>query len=254
MQMKFHPLKCKVMHLGSNNQRHEYRMKKDDGSYHTLESTTVEKDLCVFIDTSLSFTNHCQNKVNTANKILGCIGHTFKNMDAEIFLLLYKSMVRPHLEFSSCVWNPHHKYNIDALERVQRRATKLVPELRDLTYTERLQKLNLETLHYRRTKADLLEVYRITNGHHHLNQHCRCEKCPSKTMLQPTLSRNTRGNSKKMQIQVGTGPRKHFFSQRISPFWNSLSEKTVTSQNINSFKNNLNSEIAGMKFDFKFSY
>ena len=242
------------MHLGRNNAHHDYRMKNDDGTYHTLEETTVEKDLGVYIDASLSFTQHCQNKINTANKTLGCLRHTFKNMDSDIFLMLYKSLVRPHLEFSSCAWNPHLKYNIDALERVQRRATKLVPELTDLSYSDRLKKLDLETLEYRRKRADLLEVYRITSGIHTLSQDCQCVKCPDKTMLQPSLSTTTRGHSRKLQVQSASGPRKHYFSTRVTSAWNSLSEKTVNSQNINSFKNNLSKEIGGSKFDFKFSY
>ena len=75
-------------------------------------------------------------------------------------------MIRPHLEYCSCIWSPHLKYNIDAIERVQRRATKIVPSLKNLTYTQRLERLNLETLEYRRRRADLLETYRILNGIH----------------------------------------------------------------------------------------
>ena len=74
------------------------------------------------------------------------IKHTFK------FFL-----VRPHLEFASTVWRPHHKYNIDAMERVQWQATKMLATLQDLSYGHRLEKLKLETLEYQRRRADLLE-------------------------------------------------------------------------------------------------
>ena len=67
-------------------------------------------------------------------------------MDQSMFLLLYKALVCPHLEFSSCIWSLSMKYNIDAVERVQRRATNMIPALKDISYTDRLKSLNLETL------------------------------------------------------------------------------------------------------------
>lgn len=253
MQMKFHPLKCKVMHLGSKNNKESYFMHKEDGTLHKLEVTEVEKDLGVHIDNQLKFSTHCQNKANTANKSLRYIKHTFKFMDEEMFLLLYKALVRPHVEFSSCIWSPYLKYNIDTVERVQRRATKMVPSLRDLSYRERLRKLKLETLDYRRRRADLLEAYRIMNGIHNLDLKCYCSKCPTKKIFEPSLSTSTRGHSRKLQIQESTNIRKHFFSSRVSAPWNNLSENTVTSKTINSFKTNLSMELPN-KFDYKFTY
>ena len=97
MQMRFHPGKCKVMHLGSKNPKKNYSMKDGNGGMHVLEETTVEKDLGVKIDNLLKFTDHCQAKINTANKTLGFIRHSFQYMDKEIFTMLYKSLVRPHL-------------------------------------------------------------------------------------------------------------------------------------------------------------
>ena len=253
MMMKFHPQKCKVMHLGKNNPNHEYSMYNEDGSIHKLEPVNVEKDLGIHIDDKLKFTNHCQNKINSANRTLRYIRHTFKYLDENMFLLLYKSLVRPHLEYGSCIWSPSLKYNVDAIERVQRRATKMVPSLRDLPYTERLEKLNLETLEYRRRRADLLETYRIIHGVHSIDQDCCCSSCPDKSMFTPSLSRSTRGHSHKLQIQEATGVRKQFFSSRVAESWNKLSEKAVSSPSINAFKNHLSKELSN-KFGFKFSY
>ena len=252
MQMKFHPLKCKVMHLGKNNKKDEYYMHNDDGSLHQLEVTELEKDLGVYTDNQLKFSDHCQNKINTANKTLRYIRHTFKYMDEQIFLLLYKALVRPHLEFSSCIWSPNLKYNIDAVERVQRRATKIIPSLRELSYSSRLKKLNLETLDYRRRRADLLEMYRITEGIHNLDQHCHCSICPTKQMFTPSLSTATRGHTKKVQIQEATGIRRNFFSARVAAPWNNLTEKTVSSTNINIFKSNLQKELQNKIFKFTY--
>ena len=137
------------MHLGRRNPHKAYYMTTDGGELHKLDVADTEKDLGVHIDSKLTFSYHIQQKVNKANKMLGYIRHTFKHIDTEAFLLLYKSLVRPHLEYASTVWSPHLKYLKDSIERVQRRATKLVPSIRHLTYTERLQKLDLETLEYR---------------------------------------------------------------------------------------------------------
>ena len=136
MMMKFHPGKCKVMHLGCKNPRKVYQMKDGHGGLHDLEEATTEKDLGVTIDDHLKFTDHVQAKVNTANKLLGFIRHSFQHLDKEIFTLLYKCLVRPHLEFASCVWSPQHKYNRDSIERVHQRATNLVPGMSQLSYSE----------------------------------------------------------------------------------------------------------------------
>ena len=177
------------------------------------------------------------------------IRHTFKYIDKEIFTFLYKSLVRPHLEFASCIWSPAQKFNINAIEKVQRRATRLVPEIRELRYEDRLRALNLETLSYRRMRADLLEVYRILSKQHQLDMDCHCPHCPGKLLLMSTPVQTTRNNSKKLYVQTATGIRHHFFSSRVTTWWNQLSEATVNSVNINQFKNHLKKDLGHLAFD-----
>ena len=81
-----------------------------------------------------------------------------------MFLSLYKTLVRPHLEYANCVWSPFFKMDITRLEKVQRRSTKIVPSLADLPYAERLKQLNLPTLSYRRVRGDMIQVFKIMNG------------------------------------------------------------------------------------------
>ena len=93
MQMKFNTKKCKVMHIGKNNTKAQYFMHKDDGTLYQLEETEVEKDLGVYTDDQLKFADHCKNKVNTANRTLQYVRHTFKFIDENIFKLLYTTLI-----------------------------------------------------------------------------------------------------------------------------------------------------------------
>ena len=163
MQMTFNNEKCKVLHLGSNNLNHRYTMPMSGEEVHTLEVTIDETDLGVTIDNQLKFYMHVQTQVAKANRILGWIRH----MTSTMFLQLYKAMIRPQLEYASCIWFPKLKRDSDAIEIIQRRATKPVPELRTLTYTERLRQLKLPTLVYRRRRADMLQTYKLM---HNFNQ------------------------------------------------------------------------------------
>jgi len=86
-------------------------------------------------------------------------------MDPRTFILLYKALVRLHVEYANSVWSPYKKGDIEAIEIIQKRATKLVISLRKLPYKERLQHLNLYTLKYRRLRGDMIEVFKIL---HHM--------------------------------------------------------------------------------------
>jgi len=75
--------------------------------------------------------------------------------------MLYKALVHPHVEYANSIWSPYKKGNIEAIEKVQKRATKLVMSLKKLPYKEHLLQLNLHTLKYRRLRGDMIEVYKI---------------------------------------------------------------------------------------------
>ena len=100
-------------------------MQTHDGT-HPIEKVANEQDLGVIIDSKLTFRDHIISKVNLANRNLGIIFRTFTFLDTEIFLTLYKSLVRPHLEYATVVWSPLYKKDRIAIENVQRRATRLV--------------------------------------------------------------------------------------------------------------------------------
>ena len=126
------------------------------------EKVSSEKDLGVIMDKALKFSEHISTKINKANRNLGIVFRTFTYMDKEMFLNLYKSIVRPHLEYAATVCTPLFKKDMIAIENVQRRATKLVRTISSyLTYQERLKCLGLPFLAYRREELTLLKSSKL---------------------------------------------------------------------------------------------
>ena len=157
--MMFNVEKCKVMHVGYSNRRAEYIM---DGR--KLQDIEEELDLGVIVQSDLKCAKHCAKVVGTANRELGMIKRTFHNFSKEIIVKLYKCFVRPHLEYAVQAWRPHLRKDIELLEGVQRRATRMVVDIKGMGYEERLKLLGLTTLETRRIRGDLIEVYRIMKG------------------------------------------------------------------------------------------
>lgn len=213
-------------------------------------------DLGVTIDNKLKFSNHVNRVAAKAKQVLGCVRHTFKYLTAEVFLLLYKSLLRPHLEYASCVWSPHLKRDADAVERVQRRATKIVEGFSNMSYQERLETLKLPTLKFRRQRTDVIQVYKIVHSLDKISLDTKCVKCPGKEMLLSSLTKRTRGHSLKLQMQEATGARGRFFATRVIQNWNELSETTVQAHNVNLFKNRLQQDWANHPdmYEYTFSY
>ena len=133
------------------------------------------------------------SKVNIANRNVGIVFRTFTYIDQEMFLNLYKSIIRPHLEYATPVWSPLYEKDKIIIENVQRRATKLVTICKKLPYQERLRKLGLPTLEYRRERADMIQTYKILHG---------IDKIDKDKLFTPALYRATRGHSYKLQKSV----------------------------------------------------
>lgn len=236
-KLQFNASKCKILHIGINNPHHEYHMGETGAP--PLEITTLEKDLGVLMDPELKFTEHVEKQVNKANKILGLIRRTFEYLDGEIMKRLFTSLVRPHLEFSNVAWSPRLIKDQRLIESVQRRATKLVPELKQLSYEERLRKLKLPSLYYRRTRGDMIETYKLMHGHYTLNQ----------DLVELHGQFTTRGHPLKAKKKYcRTNLRKSYFSYRIVDNWNSLPAQVVQAKSINAFKSKLDRHWAHLHF------
>ena len=244
--LNFHPDKCKVLTVGNvnavqNNDARPYYLKKGN-TPHTLEHVTEMKDLGVIIDNALSFDEHIQKIVSKANKLAGLIRRSFVFLDEVIFKRLFKAIVRPHLEYCHAVWNPHKLKHIDALENVQRRATRFVPSLKGLSYVDRLKKLNLPTLVYRRARGDMIETFKIFNKYDStVVPHLHCN------------TSNTRGHAHKLfKLRANKNTRKNFFKLRICNLWNSLPSYVIESKDIVQFEKRL--DIRWQNSEFKFDY
>ena len=160
--MSFNYDKCKVMHFGKNNAEREYKMDLGQNSPpHIIEKTLIERDLGIIIANDLKWVHQIEKAVQTAKAIISQIRNSFMYFDAELVRLLYVSLIRPHLEYAVPVWNPYLKGDIDNIENVQHRATRLVPGIKRKEYEYRVKTLRLTTLETRRKRGDLIQFYKI---------------------------------------------------------------------------------------------
>ena len=167
-QLEFNVDKCKVLHIGKYNPCHIYYT---DNSY--SESLTVsnsERDLGVVFDSFLNFDLHINGCISRANRVLGIIHRSFSYLDKRMFIPLYKTIIRPILEYGNSIWSPLYKRQSISIENVQRRATRTLYGLKYLSYEQRLVLLDLPSLKYRRLRGDLIQLYKIVHNVNDLDQ------------------------------------------------------------------------------------
>lgn len=232
--LKFNQAKCKVMYIGEDIKK-EYTLRNESGS-HSLMETVEERDLGIIVTNDLKTSTQCSTAASRGMSMMGLVKRNFKNLDAECFLLLYKTYIRPRLEYCVQVWSPHLKKDIQLLERVQRRSTKLVRGFSKLSYQQRLVKLGLTTLEKRRERGDLIEAYKILTGK---------ENIDSRQFFHPASKDHVlRGHTLKLfQQRSRLDIRKFFFSQRVVGLWNSLPQHVVEAPTVNAFKNRYDSLV-----------
>ena len=240
-QMEFNVDKCAVLQLGANNPHHNYIMEVNHKET-ILKQSEEERDLGILVDHQLNFKKHIEFITQKANRTLGVIKRHFKYLPEKYFVTLYKTMVRSKLEYGNVIWSPIFEADRDKIERIQRRATRCLKRIKHLNYAERLRKLKLPTLDFRRKRGDLIQAHKILHNR---------DKVVDDLLILSTNT-NTRGHSLKLEKHYcQTHLRKHFFSNRIVDAWNSLPEEAVLDPDINGIKIAVDSAAADTKYCYK---
>jgi len=202
-QMEFNVGKCGVMHLGRGNGQYQYVL---DGQ--EIQRVSEQKDLRMLIADNLKPSAHCVTVYKQASRVLAMMQRTIIYEQKEILLSLYKTLVRPLVEYCIAAWSPYYQKDKILLERIQHRYTRMFPELTFLPYEERLVKLGLWTFEERRNRADLIEAFKLVN---------RLVNNPFDIFLEKSTNSHLRG---------------HFLSVRVVDRWNKLPQKAIDSTSV----------------------
>ena len=223
--LKFNTDKCKKIGFGPRNPNFRYSM---GGTQ--LTHSQQESDLGVVISSDLKPSTQVAKGAYSANSMLGRIRKTFTCLNEKILPPLYKALVRPRMEFAIQTWSPYLRKDVQKLEKIQRRATKLVPSLSNLPYEARLKALGLTTLEERRIHGDMLETFKILKGFDKVD-------ADSAFLALDQDQRRTRGHQLKfIKPRHRTFKRNAFFTARVVDIWNRLPEQVINSTSVNQFK------------------
>ena len=136
-----------------------------------LNTILKEKVLGLTISADMKVSEQCGIAAAKGNQIIGLIRRNIVYKEKELIIPLYKTIVRPHLEYCIQAWRPYRKKDIDMLERLQRRATKMIPKLRNISYEMRLkEERGLTTLETRSLRGDQIGVLKILNGYENIDR------------------------------------------------------------------------------------
>ena len=243
--LSFHPGKLKKLGISRNEFSVErtYYVGSDK-----VKNIETEVDLGVCMDSELNFNEERNLRIKKANSMVGAIRRSFVYLDAYTFVKLYKSMIRCHLENAVPVWFPYLVRDIEVIEAVQKRATKMLPATKRMEYKERLTLLKLPTLVYRRHRGDMIEIYKMIHGWYDE------DVIPKIELREDIVGRgDNRGHSKQIFITRCTKDvRKYYFTKRAAPVWNSLTEEIVTAPTVDTFKKRLDKfwENQPVRLDF----
>jgi len=221
--------KCFVMRIGNfNHVLPEYNI----GSV-KLSVENKTSDLGIQIDNNLGFREHITKITSQAKSRIGILFRSFATRNIVFLRKAFITYVRPLLEYSTNVWNPHFIQDVDLLESVQRKFTKRIPELRNLPYLERLALLDLEPLELRRLRFDLVSYYNILNGISPVSECC-------------LVSRSTIGTTRSrcnylVKLRKGSQTCLHSFFNYQIDCWNSLPLCVTESNSVCVFKKQLRS-------------
>ncbi len=230
-QLQLALAKSYVLHLGYNNPRQLYTLESI-----SLPAVSEIKDLGVYLTPDLKSHFHCHKIFSSANQVSSLILKTFENKSPKFLFKLFQVYVRPKLEYASQVWCPWQLGDIELIEKIQRKFTKSIPGLSELSYDERLKGLFAHSLKTRRLILDLTFLYKILNN--------LTEFDPNELFVQDTEG-ITRGHQWKLYVKrVNREPYKNFFVNRVVPFWNQLPESIVAAPSLSIFRSRIGTHFS----------
>ena len=225
--LSFNLDKCKVLHIGKHNPMLDYSLNDK-----LIDHVDTEKDLGVVFNYKFNFSDHIEACVAKARSRTAWLFRNFISREEGTIVHLYKAMIRPHLEYCPQVWAPLGKHGnwslIMSLESVQRWVTSSIQGMDNLTYRERLEKLNLTTLHERRMRGDLIEVFKTQQDVNSTVGNLIKQSSRTGKLL---VTERKKLSTRKLEND--------FFGSRVAKYWNKLPTKVKSSGSVNDFKNNL---------------
>ena len=233
-QMPFNLDKCHVLHAGTANQEENYSLL---GS--AITSVDKETDLGVVITADLKSSAQCIAAEQKTQKILGYIKRVFRYRNKQTVLALYRALVRPLLEYGAQFWSPIRRVDVEHLEKVQARATKLVPSIRHKRYQRRQADLGLFTLEQRRLRGLLIDTFKILRGFSGLD--------PA-SVFELSVNRTRNNGYKVVPPRFNTVLHRDFPTVRVCNLWNSLPEAVVNAPSVDTFKGRLDKILPGLAF------
>ena len=235
--MDFNTAKCKILHVGRDNPKYDFYMKgtkiKDDDE---------EKDLGVWVDATMKPTKQCAKAAKSANFALGQMQRAFHYRTKKNLVPIYKTFIRPKLEFSVAAWSPWMEMDKNVLEKVQERMIRLLSDAKGKSYEEKLRDVGLTTLTQRRERGDAIEAFKTLNGFNHVDKHQWFE-------IEDEEQRPTRRNTvidadgekrRKNVLRVEAARleiRKNFYNVRAAKTWNQIPDEVREKKTVNGFKN-----------------
>ena len=209
-----------MFHAGRNNQKFSYNLYGQ-----SLQSTEAEKDIGVILTPDLRPSKMVAKVASGANQVLGAWARAVSWRDKVTWVQIYKTYIRPKLEYCSQAWSPWTVADREALEKVQRRAVGMVTTLpKDMRYEEKLELLGLSTLEERRERGDMIQMYRSLGGQDTVG-HKPFFTLESESQRQGPATRAHTGHlNVVLPAPARTEQRRNFWSRRSAATWNALSD------------------------------
>ena len=221
--LKFNLAKCCILHFGRANIKNSYKINDSP-----IDSRRQEKDLGVIFSNKFNFSEHMDVVIKKANKKLGIIAHIFKNKNSDAMIPLFKTFVRPILEYNSIIWSPYTKKYVNKIEKIQIKFCKLVSDFRDLSYQHKLKKAKLLSLRARRIQHQLITMFKMKNN--------LVDLC-FEDFFQKNNYNKTRGNAFKLIIPKSKSKaHQGFFTNACVKHWNRLKSSEINVRTCRMFK------------------